>query len=177
MVYRCYKSFDRSCNIWDGPPMFVWELPFTVETRRPAGAGPAGQGDAHRRRRPGQDHALDPHLRGVHDRLRLPYHSQPEGCEERSAARSTCRWRRGRSTSCVKLIAHRARIAIETAAVPIEVDSDSLTIKFNPNHQVTVVQGRPARAGRSGRRPWPTCAPTSSSARSPRCTSASGCAR
>lgn len=127
---RSYRTPEPFLNIWEGPVVFTWELPFTVE----AGAREAPVS-------PGRKTLVDG---GDPDRITRFIHTFEEftasfDCHQAAPADALSRisgtlhlqvapWTR---QVVAKLIA-TGPLAIATAVVPIEVESDSLKVRFTP---------------------------------------------
>jgi len=137
LVYRDYKGFNTFVNIWDGPPAFVYEQPITVETiaRKAAVA-------------PGKVTLTDA---GGPDKITRWIHTHEEfltafDCYSAKPEAATVKGRLHLQVApwtenvVVKLIAAKPSVAMRSVAIPIQVESDSLQVRFNPDHQVTVTR-------------------------------------
>lgn len=137
MVYRTNKKFDTFVNIWDGPPMYVWDLQFKVEKearQAPVEEGKvvltdAGEPDKITR----WVHTLEEFMTAFDCHITQPRSGNPiEGTLHLQVAPWT-------EQIVVKLIGTDP-VSINTIAVPVNVDSDSLAVRFNPNNQMTIIK-------------------------------------
>lgn len=139
MTYRWYKDFNVFVNIWEGAPMLVWEMPFEVENeprKAPVAEGKTtltDGGDPDKITRWIHTHeefmtAFDCHISRPQD----PKQRTIEGTLHLQVAPWT-------EQVVVKLIGTDP-VSIRTLAVPVEVDSDSLKVVYNPNHQVNIIR-------------------------------------
>ncbi len=143
MVYRWYKHFDTFINIWDGPPMFIYEQPILVEKQArqaPVAEGKVTLTDANE---------PDKITRWIHTFEEFQTAFDCHISDPRNSASKTA----GGSISgtlhlqvapwteqvVIKLIT-TGPVSIKTAAVPVEVESDSLKVRFDPDHLVNVVK-------------------------------------
>lgn len=135
---RCYKTSDDFLNIWEGPEMYAWEMPFSVEAQ--AREAPV---------LPGTKTLVDG---GDPDKITRFIHTFEEfmssfDCHLSAPADGTSRiggtlhlqvapWT---SQVVAKLIA-TGPVAIATAGIPIEIDATSLKVRFNPNPGTCMVR-------------------------------------
>ena len=142
LVYRCYRTPDVFLNIWDGPDAVVWEMPFVVESEpreAPVSDGRkvlADAGDPDKITR--FLHTFEEFMTAFDCYLAAP-------ADGRMSIRGTLHLQVAPWTRhvVVKLVG-TGPVALASAAVPIEVDSDSLRIAVNPR--------APALQDRDGRR-------------------------
>lgn len=138
MTYRWYKDYYDFINIWDGPPMFAFEMPITVE--KSARQAPVAQGKVT------LTDANDP------DKITRWLHTFEEfmtafDCHQAPPKNGSnfidgtlhlqvAPWTK---QVVLKLIS-TGPVSIATSAVPLNVDSNSLSVKLNPNNSMCVVK-------------------------------------
>lgn len=150
MVYRWYKDFDAFINIWDGPPMFEYQQPIRFEAKArmaPVEPGMVTLVD-------GVD-AADVVDGSTSDKITRWLHTHEEfmtafDCHLKGAESRELRAESGKgmlhlqvapwTKQVVMKLICTDPVAIRAVAVPIEVESDSLSVRFNPKHEVTVVK-------------------------------------
>jgi hypothetical protein len=140
-VYRNYKQSDTFFNIWEGPTMFVWEMPITVEKEPRDAPVPAGR----KTRTDGGD--PDKITRFIHTFEEFMtafdcHQSPPAAARPLRKIRGTLHLQVAPWTKhvVVKLIA-TGPVAIASVAVPVEVDSETLRIAFRADPKTCLVKG------------------------------------
>lgn len=135
---RCYKTSDDFLNIWEGPEMFTWEMPFSVETQAREAPVPPGTktlvdgGDPDKITR--FIHTFEEFMSSFDCHLSAP----PDGTNR---IRGTLHlqvapW----SSRVVAKLISTGPVDIATAGVPIEIDVTSLKVRFNPNPGTCMVR-------------------------------------
>lgn len=143
IVCRWYKHFDPWVNIWEGAPVFVFEQPIRVEPE--AREAPVPEGSVTLTDGGGPDkitrwmHTFEEFMSAFDCHISDPSRgaSGAAGKIRGTLHLQVAPWTR---QVVIKLITAEPT-AIRTVAVPIEVDSDSLRIAFNPRHQMSIVRG------------------------------------
>ena len=139
-VYRNYKRCDTFLNIWEGPTMFVWEMPIAVEREPRDTPVPAGR----KTLTDGGD--PDKITRFIHTFEEFMtafdcYQSPPAAARAERKIRGTLHLQVAPWTkhAVVKLIA-TGPVAIASVAVPVEVDAESARIAFRADPKTCLVK-------------------------------------
>jgi len=129
LTYRCYKKPDIIGNMWDGPTIFVWEMPFSVEPE------PRHVPIAKGRKVLTDMGSTDKITRFIHTfeefMTAFDCHlARPTG--ERRTIRGKLHLQVAPWTKdvVVKLVGSDP-VSVVSTAVPVAVDSDSLSVTFN----------------------------------------------
>ncbi|WP_319586297.1 beta-galactosidase [uncultured Desulfobulbus sp.] len=140
LIYRSYKDFNAFQNIWEGLPAYVYEMPITVEytpQMAPVDAGKITFTD-------GND--PDKLTRWIHTHEEFMtafdcYLKKPESAAKTRSVKGTLNLQVAPWTKnvVVKLIAD-GPVSISSFAIPIDVDSKSLKVKYNAKNQVTLTK-------------------------------------
>ena len=140
MVYRWYKDFHKWVNIWDGPAMYIYEMPFTVESKPRQVQVAEGKVTITDGGEP------DKITRWIHTSEEFMtafdcHIAEPNSASKSKSIEGTLHLQVAPWTEhvVVKLISADP-VSIKSIAVPVDVDSDSLSIKFKPDHQMTMVK-------------------------------------
>ncbi|MHB0999129.1 MAG: beta-galactosidase [Armatimonadota bacterium] len=137
MLYRGEKGFNWLANMWEGYPMYTWEMPITVEKSArmaPVEVGKTTLTDA------GDPDKI---TRWIHtyEEFMTAYDCHISKPEDKRSIEGTLHLQVAPWTKhvVIKLIGTEP-VSIKSIAVPIDVESDSLQIKFDPDHQVNVIK-------------------------------------
>ncbi|MFQ3548244.1 MAG: hypothetical protein SNJ70_00660 [Armatimonadota bacterium] len=137
-TYRSFKNNLLYENIWDGPPLFIYEMPIIVEDTARQESVSDGKVTLT------DDNDPDKITRWIHTHeefmsafdchIKEPTNSNKEinGTLYLQVAPWT-------EQIVIKLIS-TSPVDISTISVPIDIESDSLEIIFNPNHEMTIVK-------------------------------------
>jgi hypothetical protein len=139
LTFRNYRTFDTFGNIWDGPPMYIYEMPFVVEAAaRPA---PVEQGRVSLT----NGGAEDKITRWIHtfEEFMTAFDCHISEPTEKKSIRGTLHLQVAPWTEdvVVKLIGTNP-LSIASVAVPVKVDSnaESLKIKFDEDHPTNLIR-------------------------------------
>ncbi|MEN6581318.1 MAG: beta-galactosidase [Armatimonadota bacterium] len=138
LIYRNYKDFNAFLNIWEGSPAYTYEIPITVEDKprqAPAAEGTVILTDGNE---------PDKITRWIHTHEEFMtafdcYQKETEDAAKTHSIKGTLNLQVAPWTkhAVVKLIG-TGPVSISSLAVPINVESDSLFVKFNANNQATM---------------------------------------
>ncbi len=129
LTYRCYTKPNIIGNMWDGPTIFVWEMPFSVEPeprRAPVATGRKVHIDASNADKITRFiHTFEEFMTAFDCHL-----AKPTGKKQTIRGKLHLQVAPWTKDVVVKLIGTDP-VSIASTAVPIAVDSDSLRVTFN----------------------------------------------
>ncbi|MHB0999132.1 MAG: hypothetical protein ACYC27_07790 [Armatimonadota bacterium] len=137
MGYRWYKQFDPWVNMWDGTIMHTFEQPISVEAEArnvPVEEGKVTLTDSNE---------PDKITRWIHtfEEFMTAFDCHIEKPEGKHSVEGTLHLQVAPWTKHVVLkLIGTDPVSITSAAIPITVDTKSLNVKFDPDHQVTLVK-------------------------------------
>ena len=139
LAFRDYRHQQSAVNYWDGPIVFNWEMPFTVENEArqepiiPGTKIKEGANTPDKRTR--WIHTMEEFMTSFDNHLQPPVDGQTE--IEGTLWLQAAPWT---DQIVLKLISGEPELVAKTIAVPIEMDTESLSIVFYPDTRYTIEQ-------------------------------------
>ncbi|MCL2624604.1 MAG: beta-galactosidase, partial [Planctomycetaceae bacterium] len=137
LCFRDYRHQSSAVNYWDGPVVFNWEMPFTVENEARQEAIIPGvkikEGPNAPDKRTRWIHTMEEFMTSFDNHLQPP----ADGATEIEGTL----WLQGAPWTdqvVLKLISGEPELDIKTVAIPIEMETESLSIEFYPNSAYTI---------------------------------------
>ncbi|MBN1491072.1 MAG: beta-galactosidase [Phycisphaerae bacterium] len=140
LTYRSYKEANALINMWDGPSLFVWDMPITVAVEpqeAPVAAGVktlTDGGDPDKITR--FIHTFEEFMTAFDCHLACPVDAVTTRAIEGTLHLQVAPWTKH---IVLNLIA-TGPVSITSAPVPIDTDSDSLRIRFNADHPAQLIR-------------------------------------
>ncbi len=136
-AYRAYSEFNPWLNLWDGPVFYIYEQPVKVEAE--ARDAPVAEGNVARSDSPENDKIT--RWIHTHEEFMTAFDCHIERPEDGSSVSGTLHLQPAPWTEkvVIKLIT-TSPVDIATVVVPVDVESDSLEISYNPDHQVSIIK-------------------------------------